>query len=190
MSSASSSASGTEVLPTFKVILIGDGNVGKTTFLKRHRTGEFEQKYLPTIGVEVYPLMFQTSKGKIRLNVWDCAGTKELGGLRDGYWIKSDAAILMFDLTNASTFATAQVTLKEVDRQLNLATLPLVVCGNKCDRQNHGVSTKELVEWRSNARVDYYPISAKSNYNFEKPWLNLMRKLTGDSKLELTEWTE
>jgi GTP-binding nuclear protein Ran len=47
----------------FKLVLVGDGGVGKTTFVKRHLTGEFEKKYIATLGVEVHPMPFFTSKG-------------------------------------------------------------------------------------------------------------------------------
>ena len=60
--------------PTFKLVLVGDGGVGKTTFVKRHLTGEFEKKYVATLGVEVHPLEFHTNRGQLVFNVWDTAG--------------------------------------------------------------------------------------------------------------------
>ena len=74
-----------EAQHTFKLVLVGDGGVGKTTFVKRHLTGEFEKKYIATIGVEVHPLTFHTNAGLICFNVWDTAGQEKFGGLRDGY---------------------------------------------------------------------------------------------------------
>ena len=62
--------------------------MGKTTFVKRHLTGEFEKKYVATLGVEVHPLVFHTNRGPIRFNVWDTAGQEKFGGLRDGYYIQ------------------------------------------------------------------------------------------------------
>lgn len=69
-------------------LLVGDGGTGKTTFVKRHLTGEFEKKYVATLGVEVHPLVFHTNRGPIKFNVWDTAGQEKFGGLRDGYYIK------------------------------------------------------------------------------------------------------
>jgi hypothetical protein len=72
-------------VPQFKLVLVGDGGVGKTTFVKRHISGEFEKKYVPTLGAEVHPMDFTTDRGKITFNVWDTAGQEKYAGLRDGY---------------------------------------------------------------------------------------------------------
>ena len=75
--------------PEFKCVLVGDGGVGKTTYVKRHETGDFEKVYvrdrLATRGAEVHRLTFTTSCGPITFNCWDTAGQEKFGGLRDGY---------------------------------------------------------------------------------------------------------
>ncbi len=63
-----------KVVAEFKVVLIGDGGVGKTTFVKRHITGQFEKKYIATQGVEVSSIVFYTNHGPIKLGLWDTAG--------------------------------------------------------------------------------------------------------------------
>ncbi|KAF9613243.1 hypothetical protein IFM89_006344 [Coptis chinensis] len=64
--------------PSFKLVIVGDGGTGKTTFVKRHLTGEFEKKYEPTIGVEVHPLDFFTNCGKIRFLLLGYSWTREV----------------------------------------------------------------------------------------------------------------
>uniref|UniRef100_A0AC11CUC2 Uncharacterized protein n=1 Tax=Ovis aries TaxID=9940 RepID=A0AC11CUC2_SHEEP len=88
----------------FKLGLVGDGGTGKTTFVKRHLTGEFEKKYVATLGAEVHPLVFPTNRGPIKINVWDTAGQEKFGGLRDGYYIQAQCAIMMFDVTSRVTY--------------------------------------------------------------------------------------
>ena len=142
---------------------------GKTTFVKRHLTGEFEKKYereslacilsaevvlmskhsvgccwLPhtscmlhhgipftrtflaaaTIGVEVHPLDFTTNRGKLRFFCWDTAGQEKFGGLRDGYYIHGQCAIIMFDVTSRLTYKNVPTWHRDLCRCLFLSLAP------------------------------------------------------------------
>ncbi|VVA10686.1 PREDICTED: GTP-binding [Prunus dulcis] len=162
--------------PSFKLVIVGDGGTGKTTFVKRHLTGEFEKKYEPTIGVEVHPLDFFTNCGKIRFYCWDTAGQEKFGGLRDGYYIHGQCAIIMFDVTARLTYKNVPTWHRDLCRVCE--NIPIVLCGNKVDVKNRQVKAKQVTFHRKK-NLQYYEISAKSNYNFEKPFLYLARKLAG-----------
>jgi len=168
--------------PSYKLILVGDGGVGKTTFVKRHRTGEFEKKYVATLGVEVHPLKFYTQHGPFTFNCWDTAGQEKFGGLRDGYYINGQAAIIMFDVTSRDTYKRVAVWHRDLVRVCE--NIPVVLCGNKIDVKDRKVKTKHIVFHRKKANMQYYDISAKSNYNFEKPFLWLAKKVTGKEDLK------
>ncbi|KAK3860478.1 hypothetical protein Pcinc_033469 [Petrolisthes cinctipes] len=168
-------------MPTFKLVLVGDGGTGKTTFVKRHLTGEFEKKYVATLGVEVHPLVFHTNRGPIKFNVWDTAGQEKLGGLRDGYYIQAHCAIIMFDVTSRVTYKNVPNWHRDLVRVCE--NIPIVLCGNKVDVKDRKVKAKSIIFHRKK-NLQYYDISAKSNYNFEKPFLWLARKLIGDPNLE------
>lgn len=170
--------------PSFKLVIVGDGGTGKTTFVKRHLTGEFEKKYEPTIGVEVHPLDFFTNCGKIRFYCWDTAGQEKFGGLRDGYYIHGQCAIIMFDVTARLTYKNVPTWHRDLCRVCE--NIPIVLCGNKVDVKNRQVKAKQVTFHRKK-NLQYYEISAKSNYNFEKPFLYLARKLAGDPNLHFVE---
>ncbi|GFP90448.1 GTP-binding nuclear protein Ran-3 [Phtheirospermum japonicum] len=154
--------------PSFKLVLVGDGGTGKTTFVKRHLTGEFEKKYEPTIGVEVHPLDFTTNYGKIRFYCWDTAGQEKFGGLRDA----------------RSTYKNVPTWYRDLCRVCD--NIPIVICGNKIDVKNRQVKAKQVTFHRKK-NLQYFEISAKSNYNYEKPFLYLARKLAGVADLKLVE---
>ncbi|PVU91495.1 hypothetical protein BB559_004105 [Furculomyces boomerangus] len=162
-------------VPTFKLVLVGDGGTGKTTFVKRHLSGEFEKKYI------VHPLEFFTSGGRIIFNTWDTAGQEKFGGLRDGYYIQGQCGIIMFDVTSRITYKNVPNWHRDLVRVCE--NIPIVLCGNKVDIKERKVKAKSITFHRKK-NLQYYDISAKSNYNFEKPFLWLARKLSGNPNLE------
>lgn len=163
-----------------KVVLVGDGGVGKTTFIKRHQTGEFEKKYYPTTGVQVSQLSFQTSRGLIVFNVWDTAGQEKFGGLREGYYLEAQSAILMFDVTSPSTYKNVASWHRDLTRVC--PDIPIVLVGNKIDVRDRKIPAKRVCFHKKN-NMRYFEISAKSNYHFELPFLSLARSLTNDPNL-------
>lgn len=129
----------------------------------------------------MHPLVFHTNRGVIRFNVWDTAGQEKFGGLRDGYYIQGQCAIIMFDVTSRVTYKNVPNWHRDLVRVCE--NIPIVLCGNKVDIKDRKVKAKSIVFHRKK-NLQYYDISAKSNYNFEKPFLWLARKLIGDPNLE------
>lgn len=171
-------------VPSFKLVLVGDGGTGKTTFVKRHLTGEFEKKYVATLGVEVHPMVFYTNRGAIKFNVWDTAGQEKFGGLRDGYYIQGNCAIIMFDVTSRVTYKNVPNWHRDLVRVCE--NVPICLVGNKVDVKDRKVKAKTITFHRKK-NLQYYDVSAKSNYNFEKPFLWIARKLVGDPNLQFVE---
>lgn len=135
-----------------KLVLVGDGGVGKSTLVKKLLNGNFEQGYVPTLGIEVYPWRNYV--------IWDTAGQDKFGGLRSGYYIEAKKAIIMVD-------ATSKLTSRSIKYwyDLLLATVPNVevyILVNKMDVQEvkQEVLTKAR-EFASNNNCKYMEISCK-----------------------------
>ncbi|KAJ7601566.1 ras-domain-containing protein [Mycena polygramma] len=141
-------------------VLVGDRGTGKTTFVKRSLTGEFEKKYI------VHPLTFTTNYGTICFNVWDTAGQKKFGG----------QCGIMFDVTSRITYKNVPNWHRDLGRVCE--NIPIVLCGNKVDVKERKVKSS-VVTFQRKKNLQYFEISAKSNHNLEKPFLWLGRKLVG-----------
>ena len=136
------------------------------------------------MGVEVNPLPFATNLGPLIFNVWDTAGQEKYGGLRDGYYIGGQAAIIMFDVTARVTYRSVPHWHRDLVRVCE--SIPIVLCGNKIDCKDRKVKPKDI-RFHRTKNLQYYDISAKSNYNFEKPFLYIIRKLTGNENASFTD---
>lgn len=160
---------------TFKLVLVGDAGVGKSTYVHKLVTEDnhFEPKYIATMGVMVHSIKFETTDGQhFCFNVWDTAGQEKLGGLCDGYYIGGQCAIAMHDLTAPSTL---QVLRKKYIPELNRVCkgIPIVMVGNKSDS---GVSIRHDIDF-STKNDDKKKLLA--------PFLHLAHILTGNHTLEL-----
>ena len=175
---------GGDLKAEFKLVVIGDGGVGKTTFVKRHLTGEFQKPYIPTKGAECNVIDFYTNHGKIRFHIWDTAGQEKFGNLRECYYIGAHCAIIMFDLTSRQTYKNVPKWHKDLVKICE--NIPIVLVGNKADVKERKLKARQINFHRKRS-LQYFDVSAKSNYQFEKPFVWLLKQLTGDPNLVLTQ---
>merc|ERR1711939_46688 len=123
---------------------------------------------------------FDTNRGRLIFNVWDTAGQEKFGGLRDGYYIQGQCAIIMFDVTSRISYKNVGVWYRDLVRVCE--NISIVLVGNKVDVKERKVKVKQI-NFHRKKNLNYYDISAKSNFNYEKPFLSLAKKLVGDQHL-------
>jgi GTP-binding nuclear protein Ran len=165
---------------TMKVCFIGDGGVGKTTYLKRLLTGNFESKYIPTMGVEVHPLVFNTNKGNVIFNIWDVSGQEKYGGLCDSYYNNTDAFIVFFDVTSKNSYKNCKKWIEYAILKKPLATFILIGSKVNCSSLNVRKVLQRNIKLHKTYNIQYYDISSKSNYNCYKPFVYLIKRILGN----------
>lgn len=166
---------------TFPIFLVGDSKVGKTTFLNRYLTGDFQREHNPTLGIDFRLVTVKTNYGRFVLQVYDCSGATEYAELRTHLYDRLRGAIVMFDVCNSESYRHARDYLSELRTQ---HFMPIVLCGNQVDRLDRQVDPSQI-DLHRKYNCTYYDVSAKSNYNFEKPFLQLLREMTGHEDLKL-----
>lgn len=173
------------ILHNIKVAILGDVGVGKTTYITRLLTGEFTKRYNATLSSinHLYPC--NSTHGTIMFNIIDTAGNIMLD-----FYIRSDAFIIMFDLTSNISFRALSTHINNlIDSKQS--DKPIIICGNKCDIKERKVDSESIrnliASYKEQLKnIYYYDLSAKSNYNFEKPFRFIARTII-NVDLDFTE---
>ena len=118
----------------YKVIVIGDPAVGKTSLLSKFATNQFEEKYLPTVGVQILkePIELKDHNATVNLMFWDIAGQPQFYMLHRPYFNGADGMLLVFDITRSSTFSNVNNWYSSAVKY-GLSGIPRILIGNKVD---------------------------------------------------------
>ena len=118
----------------FKVIVVGDPAVGKTSLLTKFAKNQFEEKYLPTVGVNIVKetIELKDINATISLMFWDVAGQPQFYMLHRPYFNGADGMILVFDITRSSTFSNINNWYNSAVKY-GLSGIPRILIGNKVD---------------------------------------------------------
>ena len=150
----------------FKSIVVGDGGVGKTALTLRFSKDFFTEDYKMTIGVDfhVKTITIDTNEGpiKAKLQLWDTGGQERFSSIRPMYYRGSLGAVLVFDLTNSSSFDHLPQWIEEVRANIQ-AEIPLLLVGNKSDLlDQRAVSLEEINHFTRDFNLYYMETSAKT----------------------------
>ncbi|HEX9795726.1 MAG TPA: Rab family GTPase [Anaerolineales bacterium] len=118
-------------IPVLKIVIAGDGNVGKTSLIRRYCEGKFEQSRVATIGVDFQTKLVDLEDRHVKLSIWDMAGQDRFQVMREGFYRGSLAAALVYDLTEPESLDHLVRWKGEIQRVV--PAVPLIVVGNKAD---------------------------------------------------------
>ncbi|OLS25396.1 MAG: GTPase KRas precursor [Candidatus Heimdallarchaeota archaeon LC_2] len=171
----------------YKVTLLGDGGVGKTSLRKRYLGEGFSSDYLTTIGADFALKRFEEES--ISMQIWDLAGQPRFSGVREVYYAGTKGAVLIYDITRPETFYSITDWITELITHRNLdKPLPLVLVANKTDltsedyypivEKQQGIDyAKQLSDWVK-LEVPFIETSAKTGLNVENTFRTMINNLT------------
>jgi len=156
----------------YKLVFVGDIEVGKTSVIGRYVYGMFNESYQNTIGIDFLSKSIHLEGRAVRLQLWDTAGQERFRSLIPSYIRDASAVMVVYDITNRASFHNTSTWIENVrEQQGPEATIVLV--GNKADlAENRAVPTQEAEECARKAGMMFFEVSAKSGQNvgelFEK----------------------
>lgn len=162
----------------FKLLMIGDSGVGKSSLLLRFTSDSFDD-LSPTIGVD-FKLKLMTIGGKrLKLTIWDTAGQERFRTLTSSYYRGAQGIIFVYDVTRRETFTNlSEIWAKEVDLYSTNQDCIKMLVGNKVDRENERVVTKqEGIALARQLGCLFLECSAKTHVNVENCFEELVLKI-------------
>jgi len=151
----------------FKIIIIGDSGVGKSSLLKRAVQNRFDESYQATIGFEFLLMHYKINELKFKLQIWDTCGQEMYRSLVQGFYRNTSLAIIVYDVNNPKSFEGLEVWLKDL-RQQTEQEIPIFTVGNKSDMEKK-VPTEDAKIFSTSNRTKYFAeCSARSGYNVKE----------------------
>jgi Ras-related protein Rab-6A len=143
---------------TFKVVIAGNGRVGKTSLVHRYVAGTFNRSYSVTIGADFATREVDIGNETIRLVLWDLAGQRRFQIVRDGFYRGARVVLLVFDITHRQSWEDVVLWEKEVTQRVPEAQI--VIVGNKADlEQERVISYQGARRWARQRRYGYVETS-------------------------------
>ncbi|XP_072986885.1 ras-related protein RABC2a-like [Typha latifolia] len=165
---------------SFKILLIGDSGVGKSSLLVSFISNHLDD-LAPTIGVD-FKIKFLTIAGKkLKLTIWDTAGQERFRTLTGSYYRGAQGIILAYDVTRRETFTNlADEWAKEVDLYSTNQDCIKMLVGNKVDKESERMVTREEgIAFAKESGSLFLECSAKTRANVEKCFEELVLKILG-----------
>lgn len=156
-----------------KIVILGDGGVGKSCVMTRFVTDRFDESSFHTIGVEFLNRDVELKGDHYTLQIWDTAGQERFKSLRTPFYRGSDICMLTFSVTNRKSFESLAMWKREFLCYADVRdpeSFPFVVLGNKCDvdPSEREVKTTEAETWcKTNGDLIYVETSAKDSINVD-----------------------
>lgn len=179
----------------FRVILIGDSTVGKSSLLKCFTDGTFAEVSDPTVGVDFFARVLKVADGTpIKLQLWDTAGQERFRSITKSYYRNSVGCLLVYDICNRDSYKHIPQWMSEAKRHIEPHKAAFILVGCKRDiatddPRNREVSEDEARAWAEFNNIPFVETSAKSGLNVEDTFAILTQLIydrieSGEYKLD------
>lgn len=161
----------------FKVVLLGEGRVGKTSILLRFVRGEYSDKQQSTLQASYLDKKVSINNQTCNLSIWDTAGQERFHALGPIYYRDADGAVLVYDITDHESFTKVRKWVREL-KSIVGNDISIVIVGNKIDlEKNRAVQESDALSYAESVGATHIYASAKQNKGLDETFNELSSKM-------------
>ena len=170
------------------LMLLGDGQVGKTSLTLALTKNKFDDSLLTTVGKESY--MYQTNLHghNVKMKIWDTAGQERFKSMSVGVIKTVDGLILVYSITSQQSFKNLESWMKSLKDIADLPSKAVIIVGNKCDLQElRTVKYEEGKQYAEKLGYHFYETSAKTGENLKEAFDDIFEQLYNLNKEDIED---
>ncbi|XP_051982489.1 RAB3D, member RAS oncogene family, a [Xyrauchen texanus] len=158
----------------FKLLIIGNSSVGKTSFLFRYADDSFTSAFVSTVGIDFKVKTVHRNDKRVKLQIWDTAGQERYRTITTAYYRGAMGFLLMYDITNLDSFYAVQDWATQI-KTYSWDNAQVILVGNKCDMEDDRlVATEDGQRLANELGFQFFEASAKDNINVKQVFERLV----------------
>jgi Ras-related protein Rab-21 len=171
----------------FKLVLLGDGRVGKTSLVLRYVDNVFSDSQTATVQASYLTKRLNINGVVVTLSIWDTAGQERFHALGPIYYRDADAALLVYDIMDKDSFTRVRNWVKEL-RQMASKDIILAIAANKSDLvRSQKIDLQEAERYAASIGAKHFVTSAKLNTGIEQVFLDITTRALEKRKSSMEE---
>ncbi|NXL50964.1 RAB17 protein, partial [Podilymbus podiceps] len=161
----------------YKVVLLGNTSVGKSSLAYRYVKNDFKES-LPTVGCSFFTQTINLEVATIKFEIWDTAGQEKYHSVCHLYYRGAHAALVIYDIANKETLNRAKLWLRDLEKEFLPDEIVIALVGNKTDlAAEREVTTEEGEEFARTKGLLFMETSAKSNHQVNDIFMAIAQEL-------------
>ena len=160
------------------LMLLGDGQVGKTSLIARITGNEFDESLLTTVGKSSQTYEVELHGYNLKMKIWETAGQERFKSMSVNVIKNAEGLLLTYSITSRESFNNLESWLKQLNDAKDISKIPIVIVGNKSDLEGlRIVKYEEGKEFADKHNYHFYEVSAKTGQNVKEAFYDIFEQL-------------